>query len=436
MLYRTLSGPVSCQIEIDDRCNNNCIHCYNHWRHEKCHTGQSMDSKTLARVIEQLVVSKVLQVTITGGEPLLNKKILFEAIEELILNKIPCSVNSNLTLLRKTDVKTMFNLGMRGVMTSVFSFDKDKHDYIAGRKGAFDDVVEGIKVAHGNGLKVAVSMVITKFNENEIIETAKFLKKLGVTQFFATKASPPINSINFQEYMISKDSLVRSLDDLLFLEKNEKMDVGILECYPLCAYKKGKYHFATKRSCSAGITTCTIGANGDTRACSHSDKIFGNVLKERLKDIWHKMSPLREDGNLPNDCNHCEFLPECSGGCRIDSKYCFGSFNSLDPYAIPSEVEKIEYDDGVEMSENAKRRFLVNSKVILREEDLHDGVLIATMENPAAPSLITKDTYELLLSFEDAFTVEDFSNKSGLDIEESSELCYMFAKDGLLVLVN
>ncbi len=435
MLYKTLSGPITCQIEIDNRCNNNCLHCYNHWRHEDCHAGQVMSSKLLERVIDELVKSKVFQVTITGGEPLLNRDILFEAIEELISNRIPCAVNSNLTLLTEDIARRMFELGMRGIMTSFFSFDEEKHDYIAGRKGAFSDVVRGISIAQESDLKVAVSMVITKINENDIVETAKYLKGLGVNQFFATKASPPINSVNFQEYMISGETLVKTLDDLLFLEEHEEMNVGILECYPLCSYKKGKYHFATKRSCSAGITTCTIGANGDTRACSHSDKIFGNVLNESLSDIWGKMSPLRKDTILPSECNDCEYLPECSGGCRIDSKYCFGSMNCLDPYAIPLNIEKIEYGDDAEFKTTKEMSFLVNKRVMLRNEDYYDGILVAPLENPGEPSLITNDTFELLDSFIRSFTIDDFSNKSGLDVEDSTTLCSMFVKDGLLIIV-
>ena len=32
MRYRELSAPISIQFEITGACNNNCVHCYNHWR--------------------------------------------------------------------------------------------------------------------------------------------------------------------------------------------------------------------------------------------------------------------------------------------------------------------------------------------------------------------------------------------------------------------
>lgn len=434
MLYKTLSGPITCQIEIDGHCNNNCIHCYNHWRHEKCNSSIKMDNITLQKIIEELVKSKIFQVTITGGEPLLNKDLLFEAINQLISNKIFCGINSNLTLLTSDDAKKLYSLGIRGIMTSFFSFNEDKFDFIAGRKGAFKDTLRGIFIAQNSGLTVSVSMVITKINKEDVIETARFLKTKGITQFFATKASPPLNSVNFQKYMITRDELVRTLDDLSSLEKHEEMKVGILECYPLCAYKKNIYHFARKRNCSAGITTCTISTNGDVRPCSHSDAVFGNINKNTLSEIWLKMLPLRGKNMLPPECISCNYLQKCTGGCRVDSRYCFGSSNSLDPYAIPKEADKIETRKDVTYVISERNLMLPASDIILRDED--EGVLIATHENPGEPVLMTVETFNLVFSFKKPFLLKDFTKKSGLNKKNAIVLCRMLIRDGLLEIIN
>jgi radical SAM protein with 4Fe4S-binding SPASM domain len=389
-----------------------------------------MNHSTLERVIDELVKVKVFQVTITGGEPLLNKKMLFEAIRRLIGHKVPCAVNSNLTLLKREDAEMLYGLGMRGVLTSFFSFNEDKHDFIAGRKGAFRDTLKGIATAIESGLKVAVSMVVTKFNESDIVATAKFLKSYGVNQFFATKASPPVNSENFQQYMISSASLVKTLDDLLFLQKQEKMDVGILECYPLCAYFGGDYKFAAKRNCSAGVTTCTIGANGDVRPCSHSDNIYGNVINDSLENIWAKMAELREESILPTECISCDYLQECSGGCRVDAKYCHGKINALDPYAQPKQSTDIVVANDLENRLNPGDRFVLEPNRIEREEE--DGVLIAPMHNPGEPALITSDTHELLSGFGGPFSVGMFADEAGLEEGDALEICAMFLKDGII----
>jgi radical SAM protein with 4Fe4S-binding SPASM domain len=389
-----------------------------------------MNTPTLERIVDELVKAKIFQVTITGGEPLLNKKILFEAIKKLIENKIPCAVNSNLTLLKKEDAEMMYGFGMLGVLTSFFSFDETIHDFIAGRKGAFRDTLNGISVAIESGLKVAVSMVITKFNEKDIIKTAKFLKDYGVNQFFATKASPPVNSTNFQKHMVSNDSLIKSLDDLFFLQKEERMDVGILECYPLCAYLGGSYEFAKKRSCSAGITTCTIGTNGDVRPCSHSDDIYGNIMANDLTVIWKNMVNLREESVLPTECISCSYLQECSGGCRVDAKYCHGKINSLDPYARPEKTPEIIINKTVFALPDDYNCFIFENNRIERIED--GGVLIASLRNPGEPVLITDDTYDLLLGFDGQFSIDMFSNESGLDKNLSEKICAMFLRDGII----
>jgi len=431
MLYKTLSGPITCQIEIDNRCNNSCIHCYNHWRHKQEQSNTRMDLSTLERIIDELIRIKVFQVTITGGEPFLNKKILIKAVEMLTSNQIPCAINSNLTLLEHNDAQLLYDLGMRGIMTSFFSFNEEKHDLIAGRKGAFRDTLKGIITATKHNLKVAVSMVLTNINQDDIISTARFLKDYGVTQFFATKASPPVNSINFQQYMISSSKLIQSLDDLLYLEKNENMDVGILECYPLCSYLGRKYHFAIKRSCSAGITTCTIGVEGDIRPCSHSEESFGNINLERLDTIWMKMKKMREKSILPNECISCNYLQDCTGGCRVDSKYCYGKINSLDPYACPDNVGLITLNEEILQRPRIKDYFILNPNRIERNEE--EGILIAPIDNPGEPAFITHDTFELLLDFKNPFSPEIFAREANLSVDDSIEILAMLQKDNIII---
>ena len=76
MLYKTLSAPITCQIELTTACDNNCLHCYNHWRHEDDSENYNFTNDILEKITNEIIESGVFQVTFTGGETLLMKNVL------------------------------------------------------------------------------------------------------------------------------------------------------------------------------------------------------------------------------------------------------------------------------------------------------------------------------------------------------------------------
>ncbi len=432
MLYRTLSAPITCQIELTSACNNNCIHCYNHWRHGENNIIYSLDKSKIDTILNEIIENKIFQVTFTGGETFLKRDLLFYGIEKLLKSDIGCSVNSNLTTFTKEDGRILYSLGLRGILTSLCSFDESTHDYIVQRKGAFNETLKGIKNAQKVGLNVACSMVITNLNVDHVINTGLFLKKIGVSMFYATKASPPVNDVAFNKHLISKENLLKVLNELHNLKENEKMDVGILECYPLCSYKNtSKFDFVASRRCSAGTTTCTIGAAGDIRPCSHSDEVYGNVFTGGLKKSWFAMEMYRDGSMLPKDCQNCKYLYKCSGGCRIDAKYHSGHYASLDPFADNKNINMISVIDAPLKPVYDTSVFEVNRNLKIRQEKF--GVLVANQRNVGSPSLLTNDTYQFLLFMKDKkFTTEEITEQFNLPLDASKKICSLLTRDKIL----
>ena len=190
MKYRKLIGPLSVQLEVTTVCNNNCFHCYNHWREAGENRDSALDEKKLNFIIDKLIQKKVFSVTLTGGEPLLVWKILPFAIEKLFLNKIEVSLNSNAILLEKEMAISLKERGLRSILISVLADNEEIHDKIACHEGAFKQTIKGIENAVHVGLKVSVNMVLLKTNFDCVYKTAQLIKKLGAVSFSVTKASP------------------------------------------------------------------------------------------------------------------------------------------------------------------------------------------------------------------------------------------------------
>lgn len=436
MLYRTLSGPITAQVEITSACNQSCVYCYNHWRHGGI-TESRMSTQVMQATANQLIASKAFHVTFTGGEPFLNKDVLFQGIQALTAAGIESGVNSNMTLFERDDGLKLLDLGVAGILTSVCSNSAKTHDVIMKNQGSFLKVIASIKKAKQLGLTVAASMVVMKQNAADVFATGQMLFDLGVRQFFATKASPPLNSVNFEDHMISSQQLVEVLENLKQLQDKNDMEVGILECYPLCAYgEPDRYPFVANRRCSAGITTCTIGSTGDIRPCSHSDEAYGNVTTNGLEDAWQSMKAHRDGSRIPKKCHACSLLSRCSGGCRIDAKYCSGTYDALDPYAEPSRIEEIMQTCAsihLEALSNDSK-FVVSDSVKTRNEEF--GVLCASLSSVGTPAIIKHDTFDMLQGLRSqCFRISDVVNRTGLSHEACTALCQAMVRDKLLELV-
>jgi radical SAM protein with 4Fe4S-binding SPASM domain len=436
-MYQKFRAPISCQIELTTGCNLNCFHCYNHWRHvsePKCH---HMNQDVLQKALDEMLKHEVFHVTLTGGEPLMNRKGLFHAIEFLRENNIPFGLNSNLTLLSVDDGQRLKHLGLKGVLASFASSRPEVYDLIMQRNGSFDNAVRGITRALESGLYVAASMVVTKTNFDQVYETGKFLFDLGVKTFYATKSSPPVNSVGFSEHMLTSSQMIEVLESMNKLRNDLDMEVSTLECYPLCSYlSQIKYPYISERKCSAGVTTCSVGVRGDVRACTHDGRVYGNICIDGLDGSWNKMDEWRSGELLPEVCKKCSVFAFCSGGCRVDAEYSCGARNGLDPYAKPENVPlvTVEQPDYQKVIIDGKK-MCVGKELRFRDENF--CVLCSTKKHIISPLPLTHDTRNLLKNFSDiCFTSEDISRYTGLELSDVEVLCKTFIFEGLIEFVS
>jgi radical SAM protein with 4Fe4S-binding SPASM domain len=281
-------------------------------------------------------------------------------------------------------------------------------------------------------------MVVTKLNVDDVYATGEFLKSIGVTQFYATKASPPINSLEFGQYMLDHDELLRLLNQLHEIRENRNISVGALECYPLCSYlNQDKYSFMSDRRCSAGVTTCSIGADGTVRACSHDDVAYGNVMDDGLGTAWGAMQNWRDGSFIPSECKKCTAFAQCSAGCRVDAMYMSGCKSNLDPYAQPDQVRQITRRPVKQEVNLADAKLTVSRQLRFRDEGF--CVLCASPKKIASPSTLSQASYGLIQSLQvlgAGFGLADVMGYTKLPVKEANALCNAFLDDGIFQLLS
>lgn len=431
-MYRQFKAPFSAQLELTTECNHRCIHCYNHWR-SKSSLCATLNESEIESIIINLKKSEVPNLLITGGEPMLYPELMFKAFELCEKLGLKCSLNSNLTLVTDEIAQNLKKFKIN-VLTSILSFDPEIHDSITSSKGSFRRLIEGIKVLLKNKVPIGVNMVVMQKNVNQIYETGKFVHNLGVDTFRATKVHPAQGSSGFEKLKLSPEKIFVIFDELLRLENDFGLRVDSLTTYPICLLKDldryGK--FLLKRSCSAGKTGCTIGADGQIRPCGHSDHKYGNAIKESIVDLWPRLKEWRDGSLLPHECKECKYLALCSGGCRMDCKF-YGKIDSMDPYATNNDFKLIPQKDRNLVLLGVDENLIINPLLVLRKEDcgatlILSGKVIATVSLDSANLLIDLSKKH--------FTLNDIFNNYSVDSKNTQLFFSSLYKRNIINLLS
>jgi len=384
-MNKRLKAPINVQVEVTGECTSECVHCYNFWRGKSDNHLQQLQNCKLSEekmniILQKLRDAEVFNVSITGGEPLLNFPVTIAGVKSACLSGMGVGLNSNLILLTEEMAKDLKRAGLKHVLTSILGPNEEIHDSITQRKNSFKKLIEGVKIAQEAGIIVSANMVVTKINQDCIIKTASVVKNIGIKNFMATKAGCPGNCSDFSHLQLSQVQLVKSLNDLCWIHENLGLNVDSLEPIPFCGlYGVTNPELFSSRRCNAGIMTATISYDGSVRPCPHLDITYGNLLEECLDTIWERMDPWSQGFQIPNECLECSMVNICGSGCRMEAKTSTGKINGLDSFTSIDHVSDMEKIILKPIERVLVKRFKF-SKFKLRKENF-GGVFVSGKRN-------------------------------------------------------
>lgn len=315
-----LRTPCQIDMEITTACNHKCRYCYNFWRHDPKQKSIVMSKETIDKIIDEIIANKVFNVVLTGGEPFLNYSVLLHGVRRLTQAGILVSCNTNLTLATKEQLQELKSAGLPHILTSLASYDPEMNDKIFNQKGSFVKVVKNIINAVGVGIKISINTVISRHSKDHVYKTGILAHALGASNLFLTRVVPSAacGEELSHEFVLKPEEYIPALDDAIRVKQETGITIGSLIQYPVCFLKDvEKYSDFLGRGCPAGKKMVCINANGETHACLHENKSYGNVLDIGLGGVWKNMKMWRDDSLVPQDCKKCKWLRWCEGGCRV-----------------------------------------------------------------------------------------------------------------------
>lgn len=283
-----LQRPLRAAWKVTNKCNLNCLHCYTRANQKEYN---ELNLKQCFRVVEKLADAGIMDLLLTGGEPLLKDNILdiLSALDSIPATK---SIFSNGTLIpQMADNLLPYDISW------FISIDgpEESHDALRG-KGSFRKTMEAIDILRLNRKNVTINTVLNRYNADNL---DKFIISL-----LEKECKVQINLLisdgraieNQQKIGLSWEDLIYSIKKItkLILDKDHMKDsisfvtesedpfrIKISE-QGSDIVKDSKWH------CNAGLTKIIIGPDGTVYPCSLAPGtwILGNILEDDMDAIW------------------------------------------------------------------------------------------------------------------------------------------------------
>ncbi len=314
--------PLSAEIELTERCNNNCLHCYiNLPANDQEARSQELSFEEIRAIVDEAVEMGCFWWLISGGEPLLRED--FTDIYLYMKKKgLLVSLFTNGTLITPKLVRLFKRYPPRDLEITVYGVTKKTYERVTRTPGSFEAFRRGINLLQEGDVPFTLKAMALRSNVGELRTIKDFCKSISKDHFrfdpFLHLRLRPNDKRNRQ---IRNQRL--SPEEIVTIELgDEERKNGLLK--KVCEEKRvgqETVHFHNDNHlfyCGAGKTSFTIDPYGFFKLCSslsHADCVY-DLRKGSLAEAWEKFVPQvramrTEDEECRKKCLRCPLINLC-----------------------------------------------------------------------------------------------------------------------------
>jgi PqqA peptide cyclase len=320
--------PFALVAELTHRCPLHCVYCSN--PAELAVT--ELDTATWLDVVEQATELGVVQLQLTGGEPLLRadaEQLITRAVE---LGLYTHMVTSGIGLHRQR-VATLAGAGLHSLQLSVQADEPALADRIAGRK-AHTAKLQALQELAGTNIVLGLNVVIHALNIDRLA---------SIVEFCAGFSPQRIELANAQYYgwaLLNRAALLPTREQLARAEATYDALRARLSPELELVWVLPDYYQRHPKPCMGGWarTSITVTPDGTALPCLAATAIttlrFESVRNRPLGAIWHDsqaFNAFRGTGWMREPCRSCDRRELDHGGCRCQAFLLTGDARRTDP---------------------------------------------------------------------------------------------------------
>jgi radical SAM protein with 4Fe4S-binding SPASM domain len=300
-------------LELTERCNNNCIHCYINLPADDSESAASeLSTEQLKSILAEAAQLGCLSVKFTGGEPLLR-----EDFEELYVFArrlgLRVLIFTNGTLITPK-LATLFAeiLPLEAIEITVYGMNRGSYESISRATGSYNRHRRGIELLLKNKVPFVVKTALLPPNMNEISEFRSWASTLPWMD--TLPSSTMLFDLRCRRDSQEKNRLIKQL-------RLSPVQIQAILNQNKVEYQREMGQFCSKFigppgeslfSCGAGVNRISVDAYGYCQACTflrHPETVYdlkAGSLKDGLTNFFPKLREKKaEDPDYLKRCARC-----------------------------------------------------------------------------------------------------------------------------------
>lgn len=330
-LFARDGKPGSAMLEIADRCNEACVHCYQ----VQGQKGE-MSTEQVCRVIDELADAGVLMLTVSGGEATLRKDLL-DILQHAREREMAVTLFTNALRITPQMAHELARLRLFSVEVSLHSHRPEVHDRVTRVPGSFERTVDAIRSMVDEGLHVVVKATAMHLNVEERSPFDAFVRSLG---------GVPQRSADF---VLGREDGDRGVEQ--WSPSAEQLR-AVLRDEGEAPPERDKAQHMGLAPCGA-CQTVHIEANGEMRPCTQLEvpvgraDVEGGVARALEQDATGRFIRGLKWSDI-HGCRDCDLVPYCTR-CYAEARRTAG--DALGPYEKACTLARARYEaaHGVEL---------------------------------------------------------------------------------------
>ncbi len=312
---KAFAGPTVVQLDITNRCNNNCIVCWvrspllGELKATRKWENQELPYERIVSLLDELYLLGTQRIFFAGGgEPFIHPEII-RIIEYAARKNFECHFNTNFTFIDEGIVKKLIALSETYIHINVSLWAAYADTYVRTHpnrsKEDFHKIIEMLKLfARLKKVRhiphINIYNVISKFNYAQIYDIVRLAYEVQADSVQFVPMDPVEGKtghllLNEDEKRTALEGLRKAKD---FLDTDLKNKAG--SNLFICEYEqftrrlgsensqKGEYDKGLNNTpCFVGWEFARVGADGNVYFCLKANDIsLGNVYNQNFNSIW------------------------------------------------------------------------------------------------------------------------------------------------------
>jgi pyrroloquinoline quinone biosynthesis protein E len=322
--------PYTLIAELTYKCPLRCVYCSNpldYARHD-----QEMDTETWRRVFREAEALGVVQVSLTGGEPLVRSDIESLIEEARALDLYTNLVTSGIPLTRER-LAGFRELGLDNVQVSIQDVAAPAADRIAGLR-SFDRKLTVARWVKELGFPLTLNIVLHRDNLDHIEEVVALAESLGADRLELA------NTQYLSWALLNRAALLPAREQLDRARKAAREAKQRLLGRMELLFVLPDYYSEFPKACMDGWGRrfILVSPDGLVLPCHVAHTLpgitFDNVRAHSLEEIWREspgFNRYRGEEWMPEPCRSCDRRAIDYGGCRCQAFHLTGNPAATDP---------------------------------------------------------------------------------------------------------